>query len=110
MELDELKQIWKETPLKNNLNRDIMDIIQHKTYGPLAAMKKVFRKQMILMSILPLMLISTNLDKWHAVPLLVRIAIYTTFLLLQYFLNRKIARRNIGVHLEYLRSLIKEMS
>ena len=39
-----------------------MNMIQHKTYGPIAALKKEFRKQIIVMSLLPLLLICTNLD------------------------------------------------
>jgi len=39
-----------------------MNMIQHKTYGPIAALKKEFRKQIIVMCLLPMLLIFTNLD------------------------------------------------
>ena len=52
MELDDLKQTWKQTPL-NVKNADIMEIIQHKGSGPLAALKKTFTRQMRLMIIVP---------------------------------------------------------
>src|ERR1700716_322071 len=61
MELDDLKQTWKQTPEKNNLKTNIMELIQHKDYGPVAAMKRVYRKQIILMSIIPFILLATNL-------------------------------------------------
>jgi hypothetical protein len=62
MELDDLKQTWKQSETNKNLNPDIMNLIQHKTYGPVAALKKEFRKQIIVMSLLPLFLIFTNAD------------------------------------------------
>jgi hypothetical protein len=62
MELDDLKQTWKQSETNKNINTNIMNLIQHKTYGPVAALKKEFRKQIIVMSILPLLLITTNLD------------------------------------------------
>jgi hypothetical protein len=40
MELDDLKNSWKKTELKTNKNVDIMELIQHKSYGPVAALKR----------------------------------------------------------------------
>ena len=62
MELDDLKQTWKQSETNKNINTDIMNMIQHKTYGPIAALKKEFRKQIIVMCLLPMLLIFTNLD------------------------------------------------
>src|ERR1700759_4383318 len=62
MELDDLKQTWKESGTHKNINTNIMNLIQHKTYGPVAALKKEFRKQIIVMCLLPMLLICTNLD------------------------------------------------
>jgi hypothetical protein len=62
MELDDLKQTWKQSETNKKINTDIMNLIQNKTYGPVAALKKEFRKQIIVMCLLPLFLISTNLD------------------------------------------------
>jgi len=59
MELDEFKEAWKKTEIKKNLNTDIMKMLQHKSQGPLAALKREFRKQIIVMAILPLILILT---------------------------------------------------
>jgi hypothetical protein len=60
MELDDLKQTWKQSETNKNIN--IMNMIQHKTYGPIAALKKEFRKQIVVMGVLPLLLICTSLD------------------------------------------------
>src|SRR3954467_15102201 len=59
MELDDLKQAWKKTEIKKNSNTDIMKMLQHKSYGPVAALKKEFKKQIIVMALLPLFLILT---------------------------------------------------
>ena len=64
MELDDLKQTWKQPGINKNknINTNIMNLIQHKTYGPVAALKKEFRKQIIVMTLLPALLLATNLD------------------------------------------------
>ncbi|MEP6795328.1 MAG: hypothetical protein ABJB16_13445 [Saprospiraceae bacterium] len=67
MELDELKQTWKQTPIKPNNNTDIMELIQHKSYGPIEAMKSSFKRQMIMMLILPFVLVMTNLNNIQGV-------------------------------------------
>jgi len=62
MELDDLKQTWLQSQSTKPSNTNIMEIIQHKSYGPVAALKKAFRKQIILMSVIPVyfILINTN--------------------------------------------------
>src|SRR5690349_9338518 len=67
MELDELKNTWQQMPSQKNINTDIMEIIQHKTYGPLAALKKTFRKQMVLMFLIPFILLLTNVQNIQGV-------------------------------------------
>jgi hypothetical protein len=198
MELDDLKQAWKQqAPIDNNKNTDIMELIHHKTYGPLAALKKVYIRQIIAMSVLPFVLILTNLynvsgvftsilfwsytafciavisfasynysitkkmevmdgmvktnleqhiellekrkrmelrglryvalffvllletvpyiqhyrmlDKWHSLNPLIRFGTYATFLIIQYFMNKRISYQKSGRHLEYLKGLVGEM-
>jgi hypothetical protein len=197
MELDELKQVWKETPLQNKPNTNIMELIQHTSYGPLAALKRTYRKQMAAMIVIPLLLLIVNqqdmhkvlssvlfwcyvafctgvtlfayynyrivknmqamdvsvkanfeqqiallekraglelvglrcvllffalllevvpyfqhyrmLDKWHALPLWVRLGAYGGLLLLQYFLNKRIKQRRVGRHLAYLKNVVSQM-
>ena len=67
MELDDFKNTWQQTPPNKNLNTDIMEIIQHKSYGPLAALKRTFRKQIVLMFLLPLFLVMVNSQDVHGV-------------------------------------------
>ena len=62
MELDDLKQTWKQTPIHKPVNTDIMELIQHKSYGPVNALKKEFLKQIRLMIILPILIFATNLN------------------------------------------------
>jgi hypothetical protein len=62
MELDDLKQTWQKSQLTKPSNTNIMELIQHKSYGPLAALKKAFRKQILLMIILPAYVVLTNTD------------------------------------------------
>jgi len=67
MELEELKQTWKETTIKKNKNTDIMDLLKQKSYGPIAALKKEFRKQITLMALLPLLLLFTTIDDMNQI-------------------------------------------
>ncbi|HUR30177.1 MAG TPA: hypothetical protein VMZ69_02025 [Saprospiraceae bacterium] len=62
MELEELKQSWDQTKIKKLKNTDIMELIQHQSNGPLAALKSAFIRQMRIMAIIPLMLLATNLN------------------------------------------------
>lgn len=62
MELDDLKKTWQQAPLQKITNTDIMELIQHKSYGPLSALKRAYKKDMRLMIILPLIIIFTNLE------------------------------------------------
>jgi len=62
MELDDLKQTWKETTIKKNKNTDIMDLMKQKSYGPIAALKREFRKQIMVMALFPLFLLFTTID------------------------------------------------
>ena len=197
MELEDLKQTWEKTIIKKNKNTDIMDIMKHKSYGPIAALKREFRKQIIVMALLPLFLLITTiddiskiytnvlfwsyvafcsgmiifasmnyrivekmgrmdgkvlsnleqqidlletrlrwkliglrvillffialveivphfqhyrmLDKWNSLSPLIRLGTYAAFLVLQYFLGKMVSERKFGGHINYLKSLMKEM-
>ncbi len=65
MELDDLKQPWLESA-KNikPFNKSVMEIIQNKSYGPAARLKRNFRKMIIIIPIVVTMLI-VNLSKKH---------------------------------------------
>lgn len=63
MELDDLKETWKQsTKNQKPKNTDIMELIQHKSYGPVSQLKKAFLKQIRLMIIIPLFIFFTNLN------------------------------------------------
>ena len=64
MELDDLKHEWQQADKKHPLkNKDIMEMIQQESRGPVATLKKSFRKQMIAMTIVPLAILATNLHQ-----------------------------------------------
>lgn len=197
MELDELKQEWNKTNIKKTVNTDIMKLIQHKSYGPIAALKRSYRKEILMMAFIPFLLVLTNinnvdgvmrsimfwsyvvfcigvissacynyciidkmsstdklvsdylqqqitivqtnlkrtvigiriallyfivltevlpyfqhysmLDKWHAVSPFIRFSAYAVLLIVQYFVNKRVAQRKYGRHLAYLKELAKEM-
>jgi hypothetical protein len=67
MELDDLKKDWNKIETTKIKNMQIMDLVHQKNYGPLAAIKKGLRKQIILMSIMPLVLITTNITNLEGV-------------------------------------------
>ena len=81
MELDDLKQTWKETTIKKNKNTDIMDLMKHKSYGPIEALKREFRKQIAVMALLPLFLLFTTIDDMSRIFTNVLFWSYATFCL-----------------------------
>jgi len=67
MELDDLKKDWNDISINKNKNTEIMEIIHLKSYGPVAALKREFRKQMLVMLLVPALLLLTNVnDMVHA--------------------------------------------
>jgi hypothetical protein len=63
MELDDLKQTWKQADSKQKpINKNIMELIQQKSYGPIAALKRSYQKQILVMFIIPFLLLLTNID------------------------------------------------
>lgn len=63
MELEDLKQQWQQSEsTQKTINKNIMEIIHNKSYGPVAQLKRSFRRQMIAMTIVPIAIIGTNLQ------------------------------------------------
>jgi hypothetical protein len=60
MEIDDLKKIWNEPQPGEKSNVNIMEIIQHKNGGPLASLKRSYRKQIVVMGIMPALLVLSN--------------------------------------------------
>lgn len=197
MELDEFKEMWQRSPVTLQHNQKIMELIRNTSDGPLAALKKAFKKQIRLLIILPFIFIINNaddvsrpltsilfwsyvlfcsmviyfsyrnyhlvsemsgmdtmvkinlqqqlallrhnlkrkiiivrialivfiilvevvpyiqhyrmLEKWHSLSPLIRFSSYAAFIVLQYFLSKRISERKYGKHLSHLESLIQDM-
>lgn len=196
MELDDLKQTWQQTEkTPKSENNDIIELIKHKSNGPVAALKKRFKKQMILILLLVAFIINSfshkqiftdvmfwsyitfcialclffyfnyrlvskmecmdcmiksnleqqvnilekrlkwqkvgkqtalvffivlsetltyfanepMLEKWHSVPLFIRLLVYASLFTIQYFISPLISKRKYGRHLSYLKQLLNEM-
>ena len=63
MELDELKSQWKQIDkIPKHKNQNIMELIQNKSHGPIAELKRSFKNQIIGMTVLPIAFIAANLE------------------------------------------------
>ena len=62
MELDDLKQTWQQSQSTKPSNTNIMELIQHNSYGPLATLKRSFIKNILLIIIGPAYIIIDNTD------------------------------------------------
>ncbi|MBD0286706.1 MAG: hypothetical protein ICV51_03745 [Flavisolibacter sp.] len=63
MELDDLKHQWQQADKTQKLvNKNIVELIQQKSRGPVAALKKSFRRQMVAMTAMPIIILATNLQ------------------------------------------------
>ena len=60
MELDDLKNTWKQDNQKQTKTPNIMEMIHQKSRGPIASLKTAFRKQMAAITVLMSMIIVTN--------------------------------------------------
>lgn len=197
MELDDLKQTWKQADKKQKIpSGDITELIQNKSFGPFAALKKRFRKQIVLViftaallinnlsrnhqiftdvlfwsyiafcialclffylnyrlvskmlcmdgmikfnlerqvailekrlkmqlvgiriiavlfivlsEVLPYLDNEPMLEKWHSLPPLLRLLVYVTLLVSQYFISKAVSQRRYGQHLSYIKNLLNEM-
>jgi hypothetical protein len=62
MELDDLKHAWKQAnKIENPKNLNIMELIQNKNYGPVAQLKRSFKKQVIAMITVSIAIIANNI-------------------------------------------------
>jgi hypothetical protein len=81
MELDDLKNIWKQSTISENKKTDLMEIIHQKSYGPVAHLKRAFRRQILVMSTIPFLLVLTNLNDLDKVVTSIMFWCYVTFCL-----------------------------
>jgi hypothetical protein len=50
------------------------------------------------------------LDMWHSLDPFIRFGTYAALLTLQYFMSSMVNKRKFGVHVDYLKELMKEMT
>lgn len=65
MELDDLKESWKKDNEKSNLNLNIMELIQRKSGGPIAVLKKIFKKKFLVLTMVTCTLAMQNITLWN---------------------------------------------
>jgi hypothetical protein len=63
MELEDLKNSWKNIPETTNSKNTIMELMTHKSYGPIATLKETLTKQVIAIPILYAVLTWKLLEK-----------------------------------------------
>lgn len=96
MELDDLKQTWQQSQSAKTSNTNIMELIQHKSYGPVASLKKAFRKQILLMIIVPVIIVFNNAGDFnsavHSVILWCYIAFCIGVIIFSYYNYRTVSK------------------
>src|SRR3954452_13461070 len=96
MELDDLKDAWKLADKNQSLtNNNIMELIRHKSYGPISALKRRFRKQMILIPIMLVLLINVFSQR-HDIFTSIIFWFYTVFcfsLSLYFYFNYRLVKK-----------------
>jgi hypothetical protein len=96
MELDDLKDAWKLAEKNQTIiNNNIMELIRHKSYGPIAALKRRFRKQMILMPMM-LVLVIASLSEDHKILTSIMFWCYIVFcfsLSLYFYFNYNLVKK-----------------
>ena len=62
MELDDFKKGWQDSHKQQpSTNKNILEIIHHKGQGPVAALKRSFRRQIIALTVVPIVIVATNI-------------------------------------------------
>jgi len=90
MELDDLKNTWKQGETKQQKTPNIMELIHQKSKGPLASLKHAFRRQMISIAILMMVITVANARNIETIPGYVLYYTYIAFcisLILAFYLN-----------------------
>ena len=95
--------------VKANLEQQIQ-LLESRKKLELMGMRGVLIFFIILAEIVPYLQHYRVLDLWHSFSPVIRFSAYALLLCLQYFMNRKISERNIGVHLAHLKQLMNEVN
>lgn len=94
--------------IKANLEQQIV-LLQKMLHWKLIAMRCVTLFFVLLLEVVPYIQNYSMLNKWHELPWYIRFGSYTAFAAMQYFLNKAVARRKVGRHLDYLQRLVNDM-
>jgi hypothetical protein len=113
MELDELKDRWMKSNEKMEVPvRDILNLIQNETDGPVARLKKRFRKGMILIPFIGFLAISKLVNKhdfiyeaiaWFVVAFCVVIMTY-------FYINYRLVSKMQSMEADVKTNLLKQVS
>ena len=80
MELDDLKHAWQQAGKKQQTkNQNIMELIQHKSYGPVSMLKREFLKHMRFIIMMPVLLIVVYMKDIDSVLMSVMFWSYAVF-------------------------------
>ena len=93
MELDDLKKAWKQDENENLQTQNIMELIHQKSRGPIASLKNSFKRQMLAISTLLVVVLATNSRYIETVPAYILLFTYVAFCLsviLALFLNYRL--------------------
>jgi hypothetical protein len=82
MELDDLKKNWKEHIPQKITNTDIMELIHHKSYGPIESLKKRYRKEMINLIAVPVLILLPHFLENKDAPKMLSSVMYWAFVAL----------------------------
>src|SRR5215213_6541790 len=90
MELDDLKNTWKQEEIKKQQTPNIMELIHQKSKRPLASLKHAFKRQMINVSVLMMVITVANASLLETIPGYVLYFTYIIFcvaVILVFYLN-----------------------
>ena len=90
MELDDLKNTWKLGEKEKQKTPNIMELIHHKSKGPLASLKQAFRRQMITIAVLLMVITISNARNLETIPGYVLYFTYVAFcaaVILAFYIN-----------------------
>ena len=92
----------------SNLEQQI-DLLETRLRWKLIGLRVILLFFIALVEIVPHFQHYRMLDKWNSLSPLIRLGTYAAFLVLQYFLSKMVSERKFGGHINYLKSLMKEM-
>jgi hypothetical protein len=90
MELDDLKNTWKQGKTKQQKTPDIMELIHQKSKAPLASLRHAFKRQMIAIAVLMMAITISNARNIESIPGYVLYFTYLVFccaLILAFYIN-----------------------